>query len=233
MRTVKNTVAENFGGAAHKLAPAEHQFDMDTDIPELSGKVAVATGGSEGIGYAACFCMFRAGLVKLFILSMSQEKFDGAVKDISEKLGPEYAQKATFLQCDISDLPAVAKIARDISSQTDRIDILLLNAARGIMTYQLTDYGTDRHFAANHIGHVVLTSHLPLLKQTAEKNTCVSRSKPPTPTRPLPRTANSPQSTNSTLTLDPTASTAAANWPGSCTPATSPATYTPRTGTSS
>lgn len=38
------------------------------------------------------------------------------------------------------------------------------------MTYQLTDYGIDRHMAANHFGHVVLTSKLlPLLKSTAEK----------------------------------------------------------------
>ncbi|KAI0150361.1 hypothetical protein GGR57DRAFT_472536 [Xylariaceae sp. FL1272] len=44
------------------------------------------------------------------------------------------------------------------------------NAGRGIMTYELTDYGVDRHMALNHMGHVVLTSHLlPLMKRTAEE----------------------------------------------------------------
>lgn len=39
------------------------------------------------------------------------------------------------------------------------------------MTYQLTDYGVDRHMAVNHMGHVILTSHLlPLMKKTSEKN---------------------------------------------------------------
>lgn len=172
MEAIKHTIAENFGGSAQKLAKDEHQFDIDKDVPDLSEKVALVTGGSEGIGYAASFVMLRANLAKLFILSMSQEVFDGAVKDITEKLGAQYAQKVVFLQCDISDWLKVAKIAKEISEQTDRLDILVLNAARGIMTYQLTDYGVDRHMAANHIGHVVLTSHLlPLLKKTAETST--------------------------------------------------------------
>ena len=39
------------------------------------------------------------------------------------------------------------------------------------MTYQETDYGIDRHMAVNHMGHVILTSHLlPLIKKTASKS---------------------------------------------------------------
>jgi len=42
------------------------------------------------------------------------------------------------------------------------------------MTYQLTSYGVDRHMAVNHMGHVILTSHLlPLMKKTAEKGNTV------------------------------------------------------------
>ncbi|KAI0133000.1 hypothetical protein BJ170DRAFT_616022 [Xylariales sp. AK1849] len=42
------------------------------------------------------------------------------------------------------------------------------------MTYQLTTYGVDRHMALNHMGHVVLTSHLlPLMKKTAEQGDVV------------------------------------------------------------
>jgi NAD(P)-dependent dehydrogenase (short-subunit alcohol dehydrogenase family) len=68
----------------------------------------------------------------------------------------------------------VAETAKDIASKTDRLDILILNAARGIMTYQLTDYGVDRHMAVNHFGHVILTSHLmPLMKKTAKEGDLV------------------------------------------------------------
>ncbi len=39
------------------------------------------------------------------------------------------------------------------------------------MTYQKTEYGVDRHMAVNHVGHVILTSHLlPLLKKAAKEN---------------------------------------------------------------
>ncbi|KAI1505206.1 hypothetical protein F5X99DRAFT_405096 [Biscogniauxia marginata] len=44
------------------------------------------------------------------------------------------------------------------------------------MTYQLTDYGVNRHMAVNHMGHVVLTSHLlPLMKRTAADGAAVVR----------------------------------------------------------
>lgn len=172
MEAIKNTIAENFGGAAHCLAKPEHQFDIEKDIPDLSGKVAVITGGSEGIGYAAGFVMLKNNLSKLFIISMHQKVVEGALKDISEKLGPQYAQKVVWLQCDMGDWPAVVKTAKTISEQTERLDMLCLNAARGIMTYQLTDYGLDRHMAVNHVGHVTLCSHLlPILKKTAENGT--------------------------------------------------------------
>lgn len=47
MEWVRNTIAENFGGPAEKLAAAENQFKLE-ETPDLSGKVAVVTGGSEG-----------------------------------------------------------------------------------------------------------------------------------------------------------------------------------------
>ena len=48
MDAIKSTIAENFGGPAHKAAAGEHQFDLER-VPNLEGKVAVITGGSEGI----------------------------------------------------------------------------------------------------------------------------------------------------------------------------------------
>ena len=172
MEAIKNTIAENFGGAAHKVADAEHQFDIEKDVPDLTGKVALVTGGSEGIGYATSFVMLKNGLAKLFILSVSKEVYDGAIKDITDKLGKQYADKVAWLPADLDDWSKAAQLANQVREQTDRLDILVLNAARGIMTYQLTDYGVERHMAVNHVGHVTLTSHLlPLLKKTAEFGT--------------------------------------------------------------
>lgn len=90
------------------------------------------------------------------------------MKAVAEELGQDKADRTVWIQCDMSDWNRVAQVSKEIKDQTDRLDILICNAARGIMTYQLTDYGVDRHMAVNHMGHTILTSHLlPLIKKTA------------------------------------------------------------------
>ncbi|KAM0378558.1 hypothetical protein ACHAPY_006255 [Fusarium culmorum] len=72
--TVKNTIAENFGGPAEQLAT--HQFSL-SEPPNLSGKVAVVTGGSEGIGYGVTHTLLTHDISKIFILSLSKEVVEG------------------------------------------------------------------------------------------------------------------------------------------------------------
>lgn len=145
MDAIKQTVAQNLGvGGAHELVPEDQRFDLN-DTPDLKGKVAVVTGGSEGIGFGAVYTMLKFGLEKVFILSLSKDVMDKSLKKIKEDLGEDTAKKVTWLECDLSDWRKVKQTADHIAKSTDRIDILNNNAARGIMTYQLTDYGVDRH----------------------------------------------------------------------------------------
>lgn len=144
MDTIKQTIAQNLGGAAHKLVPESQQFSLE-EIPSLSGKVAVVTGGSEGVGFGCTHSLLAHGAEKVFVISLSQDVVDGAVAAIREEMGEETAKKITWLECDLSDWKKTKEIADKISSSTDRLDILINNAGRGIMTYQLTDYGVDRH----------------------------------------------------------------------------------------
>lgn len=96
--------------------------------------------------------------------------FDGALASIRSSLGSTKADRVKWIPCDLEDWAQVAAVAEQIKQDTDRLDILVNNSGRGIMTAGLTDYGVDRHMATNHMGHVVLTSHLlPLMKRTAEE----------------------------------------------------------------
>ena len=168
MDTIKSTIAENFTGS-HKLVSEEHQFSLD-QVPDLSGKVAVVTGGSEGVGYACTHTLLSRNIKKVYILSLSKDIADGALNSLKEEMGEEATKKVTWIHCDLSDWKQTKETADKIASSTDRIDILINNAARGIMTAQLTDKGVDLHMAINHIGHDILTSHLlPVLKKTSEK----------------------------------------------------------------
>ena len=144
MDSIKQTVAQNFGGPAHKAVSESQQFALE-EVPSLSGKVAVVTGGSEGIGYGCTHTLLKHDIEKLFILSIGQDVVDNSVNAVREEMGDDVANRIVWLQCDIGDWKKVKETADKIASQTDRIDILINNAARGIMTYQTTDYGVDRH----------------------------------------------------------------------------------------
>ncbi|CAJ2514076.1 Uu.00g021950.m01.CDS01 [Anthostomella pinea] len=175
MDAIKNAIGENFGGKAQELST--HQFSLD-DVPDLSGKVAVITGGSEGIGYGCTHTLLKNNIAKVYILSVSEDVVKGAKGVIAKEMGEDVANKTKWFNCDLSDWKKTKEVAEQIKKDTDRLDILINNAGRGIMvsssTYQLTDYGVDRHMALNHMGHVILTSHLlPLMKETAEKGNVV------------------------------------------------------------
>ncbi|KAF7553720.1 hypothetical protein G7046_g7027 [Stylonectria norvegica] len=167
----KNTIAENFGGPASKLAT--HQFSLG-ETPDLSGKVAVVTGGSEGIGYGVTYTLLKHNISKLYVISVDDAVVQSAKAEVAKELGQEKADRTEWIKCDLSNWSDLKAVADTITKSMDRLDILVNNAGRGIMTYQLTDYGVDRHMAINCMGHVILTSLLlPLLKKTAEKGDVV------------------------------------------------------------
>ncbi|KAK3690807.1 hypothetical protein LTR37_018981 [Vermiconidia calcicola] len=167
VQKAQTTLSQNFTGFMHNLAPDNAKFYLDS-VPDQSGKVAVITGGTEGIGYGATYTLLAKDIKKVIILSVSKETADKAKEQIQEDMDEDMRLRIHWIQCDLSDWKRVAEAAKEIQEQTDRIDILINNSARGIMTYQLTEMGVDRHMAVNHVGHVILTSHLlPLLKKTA------------------------------------------------------------------
>lgn len=172
IQRVGDKLAQNFGGPAQNLGSS--QFSLD-DVPDLSGKVALVTGGSEGIGFGTTHTLLSHNISKLFFTSLKPETGHKALQAIEEGLGKEVRDRVVYIDNDLSDWSQTAKVANDIASQTDRLDIVVNNAARGIMTRQLAPTnGTDLHFAINHAGHVVMLSHLlPLLKKTAEQNNTV------------------------------------------------------------
>ncbi len=55
---------------------------------ELTGKVAIVTGGSDGIGKAAAISMAREG-ARVAIVGRTQGKLDSAVAEIKSETGGE------------------------------------------------------------------------------------------------------------------------------------------------
>ena len=94
-----------------------------TNLLDLTGKVAIVTGASRGIGQAIAECYAEAG-AKVVISSRKQEGLDAVVKGITDKGGTALAVAAHNGQKEA--LQALAQAALDAYG---RIDILVNNAA--------------------------------------------------------------------------------------------------------
>lgn len=141
-----------------------------SETPDQSGKVAVVTGGSEGIGYGVTYTLLKNNIEKVFILSLSEDVVRGAQDAVAKELGQEAADKTVWIQCDMGDWKRVIEVAQQIKDSTKRLDILVQNAGRGIMSFEMTEFGIDRNMAVDYMGRLFLLSELlPLLKSTADE----------------------------------------------------------------
>ena len=89
----------------------------------LTGKVAVVTGGSRGIGRAICEKFARLGCDIAVIYAGNTEKAAETV-EICESLGV----KAKSYKCDVSDFNAVKETVAQIKKDFKTVNILVNNA---------------------------------------------------------------------------------------------------------
>src|SRR3982751_1228483 len=89
----------------------------------LSGKRALVTGGSRGIGRATVLELARRGADVAFTYSRSAESAE-AVRAEAEALGV----KALVFQSDVTDFEAAGKLVADVKAAFGGIDILVNNA---------------------------------------------------------------------------------------------------------
>ena len=91
---------------------------------DISGHVALVTGGSSGIGRAMAFCLAEAGAAVIHVALPSEETaLKEAVRDVENIDG-----QAAYLTCDVSDMDALEKMAQQAPSFFGHPDILV-NAA--------------------------------------------------------------------------------------------------------
>lgn len=93
-----------------------------TNLFDLTGKVAVVTGASSGLGADAARAYAAQG-ADVALLARRKEKLDAVVKEI-EATG----RKAIAVQCDVSDEENVKKAVDEVLVHYGKIDILLNNA---------------------------------------------------------------------------------------------------------
>src|SRR5258708_5453929 len=95
----------------------------------LSGRVALVTGASQGIGRACALKLASAGAT-VAVAARNQEKLDELVNEISGAGG-----KAAAFAVDVSDEEQIKSAVKAAIAQFGKVDILVNNA--GITRHQL------------------------------------------------------------------------------------------------
>lgn len=89
----------------------------------LTGKIALVTGGSRGIGRQTAITLASYGATVIVNYNGNKDKADEVVREIKENGG-----KAASCGCNVSEYEAVEGMMKDIVKEYGRLDILVNNA---------------------------------------------------------------------------------------------------------
>jgi NAD(P)-dependent dehydrogenase (short-subunit alcohol dehydrogenase family) len=125
-------------------------FSFD-DIPDQTGRTAVITGATSGLGLIAATQLAARG-ARVIMAVRDTAKADRV------RAGLPGAFEVQHL--DVADLDSVRRFAATLHDRGDGIDLLLNNAGIGAQARQLSPQGHERVLATNHLGHFALTGLL-------------------------------------------------------------------------
>lgn len=129
--------------------------DVIQDI-DLSGKTVLVTGGYSGLGLETVRAIAGAG-ARVFVAA---RRPDTAASDLEGVSGD-----ITILQMDLSDPASIDSFAADLATRTEKLDLLINNAAIMACPLARDARGYESQFATNHLGHFQMTARIwPLLK---------------------------------------------------------------------
>src|SRR5882724_9414832 len=131
---------------------------------QVSGKVAIVTGGASGIGEACAELLAREGA-------------SVAVTDVDDLRGPEVVARITkagheamFLHQDVTSEPRWIEVVAEVMQRYGRLDVLVSNAGIGIGAPSITQMSLEdwrRQTAINLDGVFLSVKHcLPAMRKT-------------------------------------------------------------------
>jgi NAD(P)-dependent dehydrogenase (short-subunit alcohol dehydrogenase family) len=122
---------------------------------DLSGRVAVVTGVSSGLGVETARALAAHGA-----------EIVGAARDLAkakaatEAVASGDGGRLSLVELDLADLESVRRAADQIGAGGRPIDLIIANAGVMATPHQRTADGFELQFGANHLGHFVLVNRL-------------------------------------------------------------------------
>jgi NAD(P)-dependent dehydrogenase (short-subunit alcohol dehydrogenase family) len=139
-------------------------FPKAPPLPDLTGKVALVTGATDGLGRDVARRLAAAG-AHVLVTGRSVERGDSLVDEIT-KSGKGSAK---FYRADLASLDEVRRLADAVVRDNQRLDLLINNAGVGVVSVRkFSADGYEMHFAVNYLAHYLLTKRLlPLIAASA------------------------------------------------------------------
>ncbi|KAI2791839.1 hypothetical protein POX_c04718 [Penicillium oxalicum] len=143
------------------------KFRPETDIPDLSDKVILVTGGNAGLGKETVLQLAQHNPRKIFLGARTESKAIEAIKSIKATITNEV--EIVWLPLDLTSTRSIRNAAEKFHAESDRLDRLVLNAGVMALPPGETEMGHEIQLGTNHTGHFMLTKLLlPTLQRTAE-----------------------------------------------------------------
>ncbi|GAA1931229.1 SDR family NAD(P)-dependent oxidoreductase [Nocardioides hwasunensis] len=122
--------------------------------PDLTGRTALVTGATSGIGRAVAIALARRG-ARIIVPARSLPKAHAVVAALPTV--PDGGGDHVVRELDLADLTSVASFAE---ATPEAIDLLVNNAGVASPILRRTADGHELQFGTNHLGHFALTSAL-------------------------------------------------------------------------
>ncbi len=126
------------------------------DMPDLSGKTIVVTGGNSGIGYEAAL-EFARKHADVILACRDLGKARTAAAQIAKSSS---GAKVSVMELDLSNLASVRGFSDAFHLQHPALHVLCNNAGVMAIPYRQTADGFEMQFGTNHLGHFALTGLL-------------------------------------------------------------------------
>jgi NAD(P)-dependent dehydrogenase (short-subunit alcohol dehydrogenase family) len=147
---------------------------VNMSVPDLTGRLALVTGASSGLGLGLSTRLAAAG-AEVLLAVRDPEKGAAALARLRAEVPGATASLRTV---DLASLESVARLAGDLAADGRPINILLNNA--GVMAPPVrhtTADGLELQFGTNYVGHAALTTRLlPLLRDGRAHVTTITSS---------------------------------------------------------
>ena len=90
------------------------------ELHDLSGRVALVTGGANGIGFQISR-QFAQAKAKVVMINRKEEQGDEAIKQIKEETP---GADVDWVGCDLGNLKEVKHVFSDLRNKLDRLDLV-------------------------------------------------------------------------------------------------------------